>query len=101
MQFGFLGIDYRNADLTIRDRTAFTDALKLEFFRRAEAARVDQCMVLSTCNRSEVYYFYEKEEQREEIRRIYGEMFPDVEVKKYLSELTGEEAMGKTRFWGR
>lgn len=93
MQLGFLGIDYKNADLTVRDRTAFTDALKLEFFRRAEAARVDQCMVLSTCNRSEVYYFYEKEEQREEIRRIYGELFPDVEVKKYLSELTGEEAM--------
>ena len=27
MQFGFLGIDYKNADLTIRDEISFTDHL--------------------------------------------------------------------------
>lgn len=32
MQFGFLGIDYKNADLTIRDEISFTDQKKLEFF---------------------------------------------------------------------
>ena len=36
MQFGFLGINYKNASLDIRDKTAFTDAMKLDFFRKAE-----------------------------------------------------------------
>ena len=57
MQFGFLGINYKNAHLDIRGKTAFTDAMKLDFFRKVEAVGIQQCMVLSTCNRSEVYYF--------------------------------------------
>ena len=39
MQFGFLGIDYKNADLTIRDEISFTDQKKLEFFHKAEIGR--------------------------------------------------------------
>ena len=61
MQFGFLGIDYKNADLNIRDEISFTDQKKIEFFHKAEEKRIEQVMILSTCNRSEIYYFYEKE----------------------------------------
>lgn len=93
MRFGFLGINYKNAQLSIRDKISFTDGRKLEFFQKAEAAGVEQCMVLSTCNRSEVYYIYEKEEQNEQIRNIYTEMFSNVELSEYLIQLTGEEAM--------
>ncbi len=93
LNFVFLGIHYKNAHLDIRDKTAFTDAMKLEFFQKAEMAGVEQCMVLSTCNRSEVYYFYSEEKQKAEIRRIYEEMFPEIEVKEYLSTLSGLKAM--------
>lgn len=93
MQFGFLGIHYKNAHLDIRDKTSFTDAMKLEFFRKAENIGVDQCMVLSTCNRSEVYYFYSQEGQKREIHQIYEEMFPGIEVKGYVSALSGKEAV--------
>ena len=58
MQFGFLGISYQNARLEIRDKISFTDAMKLDFFQKAEAVGIQQCMVLSTCNRSEIYYIY-------------------------------------------
>lgn len=93
MQFGFLGINYQNAPLAVRDRTSFTDAMKLEFFQRAEEAGVDQCMVLSTCNRSEVYYLYEREEQQAQIQSIYEGMFPDVTLEELLLRLSGEEAV--------
>ncbi|MBD5460927.1 MAG: glutamyl-tRNA reductase [Lachnospiraceae bacterium] len=93
MQFGFLGINYKRAQLNVRDKTSFTDEMKLRFFRSAEEAGVEQCLVLSTCNRSEVYYFYGEEEQRVRIREIYGEMFPDINVSGYLTQLCGEEAM--------
>lgn len=92
MQFGFWGINYKDAQLAVRDRTSFTDAMKLEFFQKAEAVGVEQCMVLSTCNRSEVYYLYEKEEQQDQIKKIYQEMFPGVELEKYLINRSGEEA---------
>ena len=36
MQFGFLGIDYKNADLAVRDEISFTDQKKMEFFCKAE-----------------------------------------------------------------
>lgn len=93
MQFGFVGINYKNAQLSIRDKTAFTDDKKLAFFRNAERIGVEQCMALSTCNRSEVYFIYETNGQRTQIRRIYEEIFPDVSVKDYLTELFGEAAM--------
>lgn len=93
MQFGFLGINYKKAQLDIRDKTSFTDVMKLEFFQKAEAVGVEQCMVLSTCNRSEVYYFYSKEEQEAQIQRIYEDMFSNVRLDDYLIRLSGEEAM--------
>lgn len=93
MQFGFLGINYKKAQLDIRDKTSFTDVMKLEFFQKAEAVGVEQCMVLSTCNRSEVYYFYSKEEQVAQIQRIYEDMFSDVRLDDYFIRLSGEEAM--------
>ena len=39
MQFGFLGIDYKNADLAIRDEISFTDQKKLTFYQPVTAAR--------------------------------------------------------------
>ncbi len=62
MQFGFLGVNFKDAPLDIRDKVSFTDARKLEFYQKAAEAGIGQCMVLSTCNRSEVYYLYEEGE---------------------------------------
>lgn len=93
MQFGFSGINYKNAQMDIRDKISFTDAGKLAFFQKAERAGVTQCMVLSTCNRSEIFYMYEQEAQRGKIRQIYEEMFPEVDLSAYLTELAGEDAV--------
>ena len=41
MQFGLLGIDYKNADLAVRDEISFTDQKKMEFFRKAEENGID------------------------------------------------------------
>lgn len=93
MRFGFLGVNYKKAQLDIRERVSFTDTMKLDFFQRAEDLGVNQSMVLSTCNRSEVYFVYEKEEQAEGVRLVYEDMFPGLNLKEYLSSLSGQEAM--------
>ena len=55
MQFAFLGISYQNTELEVREKAAFTDQKKMDFFHEAEQAGIRQCMILSTCNRSEVF----------------------------------------------
>lgn len=93
MQFGLVGINYKNAQLNIRDKTAFTNDRKLAFFRKAERVGVEQCMILYTCNRSEIYFIYKEPGQMEQIKKIYEEMFLDVPLKDYITALTGEDAM--------
>ena len=93
MQFGFIGINYNKAQLDIRDNTSFTDVMKIDFFLKAEAIDVEQCMVLSTCNRSEVYFFFENEEQVECLIALYEATFPMVELREYMTSLTGKEAI--------
>lgn len=93
MQFGFLGINYKKAQLDIRDKTSFTDNKKIEFLQQAENMGIEQCMVLSTCNRSEIYYFYEKETERAAVKELYQQMFPDIDLKNYLTEFYGVEAI--------
>lgn len=93
MQFGFLGINYKKAQLDIRDKTSLPDSKKINLFQKAEQAGIEQCMVLSTCNRSEVYFFYDSENDRENMRRIYEEMFSDVKLEEYLVQMDGKEAI--------
>ena len=92
MEFGVVGVNYKKAQLEIRDKTSFTDVMKLEFFQKAACIGVEQVMALSTCNRSEAYFFYEREGQRGQMREIYEGMFPDVSLGPYLVTLSGKEA---------
>lgn len=93
MQFGFLGISYQTADLKMREQAAFTDEKKMEFFHMAEEAGVDQCMILSTCNRSEVFYLFEETDQADQIYRLYQEMFSEADLGQYIRRGQGEEAV--------
>lgn len=93
MRFGVVGINYKNAQLDVRDKTSFTDRMKQDFFQKAEAVGVEQSMILSTCNRSEVYYLYDKEEQKQQIQKIYTEMFSDIDPEKYMIILSEDEAI--------
>ena len=78
MKFGYIGIDYKHADQDIRDRVSFTDNQKMDFLQKAGKAGIEQCFVLSTCNRSEVYFFAPEEiaQPLGVIRTLYEEMFP-------------------------
>lgn len=93
MKFGFLGINYKNAGLDIRDKTSFTDNRKAEFLQLTEAVGIEQCMILSTCNRSEVYFIYKEESQFLGIEQIYETIFSEVDLKDFLIRFSGEEAL--------
>lgn len=93
MEFGVCGINYKSAGLDIRDIVNFTDSRKMEMFHRLEKEGILQCMILSTCNRSEVYYFYENPNQPERIRAVYQEMFYQVDLKPYFNYMEGKAAV--------
>jgi len=93
MQFAHIGISYKTADLDVRDKAAFTDSKKIDLFQKMEEIGIHQCMVLSTCNRSEVYYFYEKKEQLFLVRECYLSMFFGVDLAPYLVNYSGQEAV--------
>lgn len=94
MEFGYIGINYKRADQDIRDCVSFTDNQKIDFLQKAQAAGIDQCIVLSTCNRSEVYFFApgEFETALQQIRGLYVKQFAGVDIAGYLESRSKEAA---------
>ena len=75
MKFGYCGINYRKANQDIRDRVSFTDSKKEEMLCLLEERGIYQSMILSTCNRSEVFYFYDEDSQKNEVADCFKRLF--------------------------
>ena len=88
MIFGYVGINYKHADQDIRDQIPFTDNQKIDFMQQSGEKGIEQCFVLSTCNRSEVYFFVPEEmtDAPETVKKLYVSTFSDVDVSPYLEE---------------
>lgn len=93
MEFGYLGVSYKKADLNIRDKVAFTDTKKMDLLQKLEDHGITQCMVLSTCNRSEIYFFYDQKEQFILAKQCYKNMFLGLNIEPYLIFGTNKKAM--------
>lgn len=93
MQFGFIGISFKQASLEVREKITFTDHKKIDFMRRAEQFGVEQCMILSTCNRSEIYYFYAEDHQDRAMIKLLSDFFPEVKVTQYAIHKIGISAL--------
>ncbi|MFQ8901675.1 MAG: hypothetical protein ACLR7D_07155 [Lachnospira eligens] len=79
MQLGYVGINYKNTALSVRDKITFTDSGIADFMQQAEEAGVNQCMCLSTCNRCEVFYLYE-DETFVQCRPIYSMIILNLQI---------------------
>lgn len=91
MEFGYIGINYKNANQDVRDKVSFTDNQKIDFMQNASDRGVEQCMVLSTCNRSEVFFWAD---DADVIKTLYLESFPKTDLAPYLDCRSGDEALG-------
>lgn len=90
--FGNVGVGCEGTPLWVRERVSFSDSQKMEFMEKLQEFGTIQCMVLSTCNRSELFFFC-SEKNAKEIRPCYESMFPTLSLSGYLRERWGEEAM--------
>lgn len=83
---GLIGISYKSADLVIRERFSFS---KEEIAEIAESCLksgyINGLVILSTCNRSEIYYNCPKEKTKQAADTILNEL---TEKKNYDSSLS-------------
>lgn len=93
MEFGYIGINYKNANQDIRDQVSFTDSQKIDFLQEASLQGIGQCMVLSTCNRSEVFFFAQEPHAFSVAEELYRNSFPGVEMEACIRRLAGNDAV--------
>ena len=48
LDFGYVGVRYQEAPLSVRELVSFTDSKKTELLKELRKIGVEQCMVLST-----------------------------------------------------
>ena len=57
---GLISINYKHAPVEIREQFDFSDNQKLDFYQILKSnCNVEGLMILSTCNRTEIYFEYE------------------------------------------
>ena len=92
LNFAMIGISHEEAGEEIRKHVAFMDTQKMEFYESLLNKGILQAVILSTCNRSEVYLIYDEEQQLEEAVSIYEKM-ADISLQGYLKIKKGKAAL--------
>jgi len=94
MELCLVGVNHRTAPVAVRSRFSFTDSQKITFLTQALDAGVEEAVVLSTCNRSTVYFVAEDGAAAvEQMRRRYLAFFDGAEFAEHLVCLHGREAV--------
>ena len=94
--FACLGVSHRTASAAVRDRVSFTPEAAQAFREKLAEAGVAQSLVLSTCNRCEVFVWTDGCDVGgtgvSSVRRLFEAEFPDAELDGVLSCRTGTDA---------
>lgn len=97
LNFGYVGVRYQEAPLSVRELVSFTDSKKIELLKELRKIGVEQCMVLSTCNRSEIFFFFSADKIEDgkttEVRQCYEKAFPEADIHEYIRVMQGEIAL--------
>ncbi|MDP4146277.1 MAG: glutamyl-tRNA reductase [Bacillota bacterium] len=90
------GIDFNNSSLELREKVNFTaKGLRRAYEKIKEEAVLKECIIISTCNRSEIYAVIEGYNGREYIKHFYSSFFNigSGEIEKNLVYRCGDEAI--------
>ncbi|AIE84303.1 glutamyl-tRNA reductase [Fimbriimonas ginsengisoli Gsoil 348] len=83
--FGVVGLSHRTAPLEVRSRVTIPPDAIPDFLALAKANDVPECVVLSTCNRTEIYYSGTEAEVVRTLLAGYAEV-PLEELRPFLYE---------------
>ncbi|MEG1500931.1 MAG: glutamyl-tRNA reductase, partial [Clostridiales bacterium] len=94
MKIGVIGIDHQ-CNAAIREKLSFTESSKMAFATDILGDIVDEVVILSTCNRSEVYFArYEDDDNIfKDLRRSYLKFFACPQYDGYLFQMEDRAAL--------
>ena len=72
MNIGVVGVNHNLAPINVREAVSFTDTKKIEAINILLDREIDEIVILSTCNRSEIYISGENIKQKvDEVANFY------------------------------
>lgn len=92
MEFVVLSIDAKQASIEIREKVSFQDSQKLAFTAKLQSLQVQQSVLVSTCNRSEVYAYVAENEIAIKIQEAFDAFF-QFDTSAYRTMYYGEQAL--------
>ena len=85
MNIGVIGINHNLAPINIRESVSFTDVQKIEAINYFLDRDIDEVVILSTCNRSEIYIQAKNiDEKIKFLEDSYERFFNVADIKEYL-----------------
>ncbi|MCU9812270.1 glutamyl-tRNA reductase [Paraclostridium sp. AKS81] len=94
MDFAVVGVNHNNTPINIRETVSFTDIQKIEGINFLLDNGIEEAIILSTCNRSEVYIYSNNISDKVEVVKNFYQDYFDVEsIEEFLFNKTGEEAI--------
>ena len=85
MNIGVIGINHNLAPINIRESVSFTDVQKIEAINYFLDRDIDEVVILSTCNRSEIYIQAKNiDEKIKFLEDFYERFFNVADIKEYL-----------------
>lgn len=92
LKFALIGVSHKEASEEIRSHVAFMDSQKIACYEQLFDIDIVQAVIVSTCNRSEWYLIYEKDEQLESALSIYESM-AKIPIRPYVYVKQDKEAL--------
>lgn len=94
MRFAVIGVNHRNCPIELREKVSFTHNKLLACLRELkEVQKMQEVVLLSTCNRSELYLYDENLETALSKGIAFYQSYFEEDVMPYLSIRQGEEAL--------
>ena len=85
MNIGVIGVSHNLAPINIREKVSFTDIQKIEAINYFLDRDIGEVVILSTCNRSEIYIqARDIDEKIKLVKDFYEEFFNAKGIKEYL-----------------
>lgn len=94
MNIGVVGVNHNLAPINVREKVSFTEIQKIEAINFLLDKEIEEVIILSTCNRSEVYIQSNNIDEKIKIVENFYENFFDVKgIKEYLFTKKNIEAV--------
>lgn len=95
MQIVVIGLDYKATPASVREKVAFdTSKKKRAWGEHLLEKKHGEVVILSTCNRSEIYLATERvQEAIDDVKNVYLQLYGGPQIHSYLNVCTGREAV--------